>query len=279
MKQAILDLRTDQAIKVQLVANDKGYDDYDVTGSDRATRVCIVHGIRKGELFNVYNQGSKTGGIWKGNLVLTLRDLLGANQISVDTDLPTPATLLYTFPNIKPFNEWLRCETKDFVPTPRQSLVIEAVRLAKSTGLYYSSEIRDFVARHLQVKEGDLNANFQMRVEGGVFGMDCYYAAKYLDAQQCLARETEAKSLLKPYVGQKLGTMVFNDFKRCTGVAVVEAGEQIRISFKRGSNSIIAEAAYESIRHGMDRAFEKGLRKDDFNTFVARTNAGHQLAA
>lgn len=279
MKQALLDLRTDQAIKVQLVSNDKGYDDYDVTGSDRATRVCIGHGIRKGEIFNVYNQGSKTGGIWKGNLVLTLRDLLGTNQISVDTGLPALATLLYTLPNIKPFNEWLRCETKDFVPTPRQSLVIEAVRLAKSTGLYYSSEIRDFVARHLQVKEGDLNANFQMRVEGGVFGMDCYYAAKYLDAQQCLARETEAKTLLKPYVGQKLGTMVFNDFKRCTGVAVVEAGEQIRISFKRGSNSIIAEAAYESIRHGMDRAFEKGLRKDDFNTFVARTNAGHQHAA
>lgn len=184
------------------------------------------------------------------------------------TTAPASSVLSYTLPTDNSTDEWARCETKDFVPTARQSLVVEAVRQALSKGLFYSEAVRLFVAEKLDVSDEILAANYKARVEGGVFAMDCYYARRYVEAQERIQRDALVKALLKPHVGQKLGTLVFNDFKRCTGVTVVEAGELIVLTCKRGPKPFSIEVEYESIRHAMDRAFVRGQRKENFNSFV-----------
>lgn len=195
------------------------------------------------------------------------------DETTSETTSPASPVLSYTLPTDYASDEWARCETKDFVPTARQSLVIEAVRQALSKGLCYADAIRLFVAEKLDVSDEILAANYKSRVEGGVFAMDCFYARNYLEAQERFRRDALVKALLKPHAGQKLGTLVFNDFKRCTGVTVVEAAERIVLACKRGPKPFRIEVEYASIRYAMDRAFDRGHRKENFNSFVGSTTS------
>lgn len=167
-------------------------------------------------------------------------------------------------------DHWSGCELPGFVPNGNQMLVIAVVQSALAAGLYYTSEVREYCARALGLSEDDDKANFaQFRVEGGVFGMDCYYARKYLDARKVHAAEADACARLRPHVGQRLGTVMFNDFKRCTGAVITKVvGEKLELRCKRGTSLLTFEESVLSVKHAIDRAAEKKLRKDDFDAFV-----------
>lgn len=61
------------AITARLVASEHGFDDYDVSGAGAVHRVCIPHGIKRGENFNVYCANSvKRGSSWQGSLKTSL---------------------------------------------------------------------------------------------------------------------------------------------------------------------------------------------------------------
>lgn len=170
------------------------------------------------------------------------------------------------------YKDWTCNKIRDFVPDARQSLVISAVQAALAAGKYYTNDVRAFCAEYLGVGPEAQQSNGPIRNEGGPFGMDCYYARQYLDAQEKFAKSAEAMSKLKPYVGQKLGPIVFNDYKRTTGVVVIAVFDQtdaVRISGKRGAQTIEATVTATQIASAIDRANEKGYRKDGFTEFAS----------
>ena len=126
------------------------------------------------------------------------------------------------------YQAWAGCEARGFIPSKNQKLVIAVVQAALDSGLFYTTDVRSFCAKAMGLTSEQDAANFQpARVEGGVFGMECYYARKYLDAMSRFAREDKAHAQLKPHVGQKLGTIMFNDFKRSTGAVVSEVKDNV----------------------------------------------------
>lgn len=62
-------------VTLRLFNTAHGIDDYDVEGSGiEVHRVCIPHGIKRGDNFNLYLKGSrKQGGIWRGSLKSSLK--------------------------------------------------------------------------------------------------------------------------------------------------------------------------------------------------------------
>lgn len=174
------------------------------------------------------------------------------------------------------YEEWNGKGYKDFVPSERQLMVVEAVKAALAAGKYYSDEVRAFCADYLKVDSAFQQSKGPIRTEGGEFGMDCYYARQYLDAQKKHAANDKAMSLLKPYVGQKLGTLVFNDYKRTTGMTVIsvfpETGS-VRVTGKRGSQTVETTAEATQIQSAMERAKTKGGRKDGFEEFTYKQPA------
>lgn len=178
----------------------------------------------------------------------------------------------YKLPEAKEMhNAWTRCEARGFIPSENQKLVIAVVKAALDSGLFYTTDVRSFCAKAMGLTSEQDAANFQpARVEGGVFGMECYYARKYLDAMSRFAREDKAHAQLKPHVGQKLGTIMFNDFKRSTGAVVSEVKDNvITLHFKRGKVLLGAEVSALVIKNAIDRAAEKQLRRDTFDQFTA----------
>lgn len=55
-------------MKISLVTNAHGFDDFDVVGLPHVHRACVPHRIKPGERFNVYCADSvKLGATWKGS--------------------------------------------------------------------------------------------------------------------------------------------------------------------------------------------------------------------
>lgn len=168
---------------------------------------------------------------------------------------------------------WIGCKRKDFEPSKNQQLVVEAVAEAVKKGMFRTVEIRDFCAKILHLTDEQLARNFErMPTEGGVFGMECYYANDYISAQKSFAQEHEVLNRLQPHVGQVFGALVFNDGKRrnrCVVKGVLDNGE-ILIQGKIGSNEFSGAVSAVAIMRAIDRAFEKKARKDDYSEFVTR---------
>ena len=61
-------------ITTSLVSSEHGFDDFDVQGLPMIHRACVGHGIKKGDIFNVYcgGGGIKLGGTWQGTLERSL---------------------------------------------------------------------------------------------------------------------------------------------------------------------------------------------------------------
>lgn len=185
---------------------------------------------------------------------------------------PSHSGVPYALPDAKELpNSWAACEARGFIPSENQKLVIAVVKAALASGLFYTTDVRSFCAKAMGLTSEQEAAQFQhSRVEGGVFGMDCYYARKYLDATSRFASEDKAHAQLKPHVGQKLGTIMFNDFKRNTGAIVSEVNDRmITLHFKRSKCLLGAEVTALSIQHAINRAAEKQLRRDTFDQFTA----------
>lgn len=178
-----------------------------------------------------------------------------------------------------PYKDWAAHQHTSFVPTPRQQPVIDAVRAALDSGLYYTKDVLAFCADRLGVSPED-RAKGATRVEGGDLGMDCYYARCYLDAVKQRALESAAHESLRPVEGMKLGVLRFNDFKR-TSACVVTAVEGNSISFtgKRGAVTIAGKAKALQVAYAMDRAASAKQRPTTFAQFVAEAKAKHPPVA
>lgn len=174
----------------------------------------------------------------------------------------------YTLP-VKSFDDWAGHERWDYQPTARQLPVIEAVRTACAEGLYYTNAVRARCAILLKPTAEQL-AVLADKVEGGEFGMDCYYARRYLDAQVVFEKVKQTFAQLRPFAGMKLGTLVFSDRKRVTGVTVVGVeGYFVEIAGQRGRTSVSGKGTTLQISFAMDLAADRKLRKDNFLAFVA----------
>jgi hypothetical protein len=179
--------------------------------------------------------------------------------------------LNYVSPGKGMYEEWRRNECEDFVPSERQKIVIAAVQSALDAKLYYTDEVRAFCINLLGISE-EAGAIGSDRVEGGEFGMDCYYARQYIRKQAEFASEKNAISTLNPVVGKQIGVVVFNDFKRNTDISITEVSEdkkQITISGKRGAYKVIFVCTALQILNGVTRAHELGKRKTGIEALKA----------
>lgn len=177
--------------------------------------------------------------------------------------------------------DWTGHQREDYAPTARQLPIIAAVASALDAGLYYSDAVRKHCATRLRItaEQSQVGAKY---VEGGEFGMDCYYARRYLDAQARFKGERETVALLKPQVGMLLGTLLCSDGKRTTGlkvIAIASDGITLTLQGKRGALPVQLFCSATSVRRGIDNAAERGHRKDDFAAFTAASTGPVRKAA
>lgn len=60
-----------------LIGAEHGFDDYDVIGHPVVHRITVGHGIKRGDIFNVYcSDARKVGGNWTGSLVTSFASVL-----------------------------------------------------------------------------------------------------------------------------------------------------------------------------------------------------------
>lgn len=172
----------------------------------------------------------------------------------------------YVPPTGRIHDDWLGCKLENYKPTSRQMSVISAVDSALTADLFTTSDVLKYCIDYLSVtpEQSKVGAS---RVEGGDVGLDCYHARDYLRHVKEHASHRKALSMLKPFVGQELGTLLFKDFKRNTG-AIVKAvngdTNEITLHCKRGRYVIELICSASQIEYAMNRAFECKLRKDKF---------------
>lgn len=67
---------------VKLVSSEHGFKDFEVTNLPNVHRACIGHGIKKGDIFNVYCSNCvKLGAIWCGDVVQSLTNFAATNTM------------------------------------------------------------------------------------------------------------------------------------------------------------------------------------------------------
>ena len=168
-------------------------------------------------------------------------------------------------------DEWSGSIRPDFKPSPRQQLVMDAVAQALDDGAFYNRDVDERVARALKVTP-EQRARNTKGVEGGDFGYDVYNARKAVEAQRGNAKSRELAKALNLKPGDVLGTLVFNDGKVTTGVKVNglnESGLIVTFTGKRGAATLNGEVGVDRLAAAMDRAKERGKRKDGYAEFVA----------
>jgi hypothetical protein len=167
----------------------------------------------------------------------------------------------YTLATANEYDDWRGYERDDYAPTARQLVIIDSVRAALAAGLHYTEDVRKHCAQSLAVDADTLTLQRSqtMRVEGGRFGMDCYYARCYLDAVKRRALEDAAHADLAPFVGQKLGALIFNnDFKRTAACHVVAVeGREITLQGKRGAITVLIKCGALAVKYARERVAER----------------------
>lgn len=166
------------------------------------------------------------------------------------------------------YEDWVGSEARGFSPTQRQQILIDVVRAALQAGCHYDDDVMAHCARALSVPQDQLDAG-RASVHGGHFGYDLYYARRYLYAVKRISDENDAHAALKPAIGQNLGTLIFNsDFKQLTSVTVIAVeGMAVKLEGKRGASRWTVTTTAVGIKSAIERAHERGRRKDDFAAF------------
>lgn len=68
-------------IKVTLVSSEHGFKDFDVANLPNVHRACVAHGIKKGDIFNVYCSNCvKLGASWCGDITSSLVNFAATND-------------------------------------------------------------------------------------------------------------------------------------------------------------------------------------------------------
>jgi hypothetical protein len=95
-------------------------------------------------------------------------------------------------------------------------------------------------------------------------------ARKCHEAQRKHAAEAQAKSMIACMpAGTALGTLVFNDYKRTTGVVVADGtcDDSVVLNGKRGRAQVQITTGFLAIKSAFERATSLGMRKDSFEEF------------
>lgn len=174
----------------------------------------------------------------------------------------------YTLPE-DPHLDWRGCETRGYLPTPRQAALLKVYAEARNAGLHYTSQILPVAAKQLGLTAEELARNHS-GVEHGDFGYDLYMARSCYEARLKHDAASHVQSLLGDLpCGTSLGTLVFNDFKRTTGVVVHEStGPNTKVlRGKRGRYQVEFKAELMQIKSAIERAASQGHRKDSFEEF------------
>lgn len=67
-------------IEVKFISSEHGFRDYDVSNLPYVHRACVGHGIKKGDIFNVYcSNGVKLGASWCGEITNSLVNFAATN--------------------------------------------------------------------------------------------------------------------------------------------------------------------------------------------------------
>lgn len=99
-----------------------------------------------------------------------------------------------------------------------------------------------------------------------------------MEAIRAHRKLVETAAALSLNAGDKLGTLVFNDFKRTTGAVVhtiEEDGLHVVIAGKRGAKPIGLRCNVTSLANAIRNAHERGARSDTYEDFkLARLRLG-----
>jgi len=165
------------------------------------------------------------------------------------------------------YKEWSGYEGRNFVPNPRQQIMVDAVLEGLTSGVYYTDDILAYVIDKLEITPEVATLNFTTRVEGGYVGMDAYYARNYLRAAETWKRRDAALVALAPVVGQVYGSLCFN-YKRVNLVKVTEVnGDMISFTAKSGNRLVSGCGNALQIVESGERAFAREWRKKTLCVF------------
>ena len=162
-------------------------------------------------------------------------------------------------------------EHPEFTPTPRQQRLMDVVKKVLDGGAFYNDDVQAKVAEALGISD-EIKASNRSNVKGGDFGYDVYYARKAVEAKAQESDASKIRAEMKLQPGDKLGTLIFNDFKQTNSVEVVsitEDGRRANFKGKRGAATVTFEATIPTVKFAIERAHEKGKRKDSYEEFIA----------
>lgn len=167
--------------------------------------------------------------------------------------------------------DWDGCEFELFEPTKRQKTIIAAVQSALNADFFYARDVLKHCVDFLGVTPEQALVGAD-HVEGGAFGMDCYFARRFIDATKRRAQERSALHYLNPQVGQKLGTLVFSNYKRNTGMVIISVSDDrksIAIKGRRGLLNVSTVCNALGIINAAKLAAGCGVRKKDLCNLAA----------
>jgi hypothetical protein len=154
--------------------------------------------------------------------------------------------------------------------------IMDAMAQAKTEGLFYNSDTYPMCAA-IMAEKGYQDATEKTAPDGvtNAFGSHCYLANDALRSTAKAAHQAESLAALNPHPGQALGTLVFSDKKRTTGVTITSVGTDGHIQFtgKRGTSTVAGSGTAANIRVAMDKAKALGQRKTSFDEFTSAAQA------
>ena len=191
-------------------------------------------------------------------------------------DAPEAAKPTYEPPpsGAKPLRDWIDQDDRrpghpDYEQTQRQQAIMDAVGKALEDGVFYTSDLNPRIAKELGF-DGPTG-------DGTDFSMDVYLARKAVEAKQAREKASVIAKELSLTTGDELGTLIFNDGKVVNKVsvgAIVDGGTTVvQITGKRGPVQVGATLAVDSIKNAIERAHERGKRKDSYADFISAKGA------
>lgn len=143
---------------------------------------------------------------------------------------------------------------------PHRAYLKHLVAEALGQGLFYTAEVRPHIIGllgDLLTEEMRTRNNERMRTEGGVIGMEIYYARDLLNKERERHEIRQAHDRVRPQVGQALGTLVWTDGKRATGCEVTAVdGYALTVRFRRGRSTYDCHCDARTIEAAQSRTRE-----------------------
>lgn len=155
----------------------------------------------------------------------------------------------------------LRCGR--VTPDEHQQRLIDTVAAKIEAGVFYTSDMLRAVIDDLSpYLTEEMIQRGRGHVEGGVFGMEVYYARDLLRLRAASKHYAEVEKKLDLHVDDNLGSLVFNDYKLTTKCKVDSIdGCKISLTGKRGAYVVKFTTDHVGIDNAMDRAYTRGKRK------------------